>query len=62
MFSAKELAECAYEELQKRRNFYPKWVREKKMTQAQADERINKMEAIYRVLIRLPEDDLKAQG
>lgn len=61
MFSAKELAEAAYEELQKRRNFYPKWVRERKMSQAEADQRIAKMEAIYRVLIRLPDEYLKNQ-
>lgn len=62
MFSLKELAECAYRELQKRREHYPRWVAEKKMLQRTADEQIAKMEAIYRLLISLPDEYLKNQG
>lgn len=62
MFSKKQLAECAARELQKRRENYPRWVREKRMQQTVADDQINMMEAIYRLLIHLSDDDIKRQG
>ena len=61
MFSRKELAEAAYEELQKRRHFYPRMIEQRKMTQVEADKRIEKMNAIYRVLINLPDEAIQNQ-
>lgn len=55
-FSKKELAEAAFDEYQKRVKFYPRWVREKKISQREADERIAKMLAIYHVLSRISDD------
>jgi hypothetical protein len=61
-FSRLELAECAYRELTKRRENYPRWVYESKMSQKTSDDQIAKMEAIYRVLINLPDEQIEKQG
>lgn len=53
MFTKKDLCECAWRELQKRRNFYPKFISAGKMKQVDADREIAKMEAVYRVLCKL---------
>ena len=60
-FSKKELAECAYRELTKRRENYPRWVRECKMTQAVATKQTDMMEAIYRVLMKLSDEAIANQ-
>ena len=62
MFTAKELVAFVHADLQSRREVYPRWVVAKKIKQREADERISKMEAIYRVLINLPDECLKKQG
>lgn len=59
MFTKKQLAECANRELQKRRENYPRWVRDKRMQQKVADDQIAMMEAIYRLLVTL--DDATIQ-
>lgn len=59
MFTKKELAEAAYDEVQKRRANYPRWITERKMTQANASIRIARMEAIYRVLIKMDDADFE---
>jgi hypothetical protein len=51
-FTKKQLAEFAHEELNKRRDFYPKWVKLGKMKQAQADERIEAMQVLYRLALQ----------
>ena len=61
MFTRKQLAECAARELQKRRDNYPRWVRERRMQQRFADEQIALMEAIYRVLINATDDEISKQ-
>lgn len=53
MFSKKDLTECAYRELQKRRENYPRWVDERRMQQAVATRQTDMMEAIYRLIIKL---------
>ena len=58
-FTKKQLAECAWRELQKRRENYPRWVRESKMRQSVADEQIAMMQSIYRVMIQLSEKELQ---
>lgn len=61
MYTKKQLAECAYRELEKRKSFYPRMVVERKMSQAQADQQIDMMQAIYRVLINLGDKDIECQ-
>ena len=61
MFTKKDLCECAWRELQKRKDFYPRMVREKKMTQAMATDQTDKMQAIYRILAAMPDDWLQNQ-
>ena len=55
-FTKKELVECAVREGQKRRENYPKWIRERRMNQRTADVEIARMHAIYQVLMCLPDD------
>lgn len=59
MFTKKELAECAQRELQKRRDNYPNWVRDRKMTQAVATRQIEMTQAIYRLLINMADQDVQ---
>lgn len=61
MFTKKDLAECCQRELTKRRENYPKWVRERRMTQSVADEQINMMMIISRVIMRV-DDKLIAEA
>lgn len=60
-FTARELAECASKELARRRAAAPRAVMERKIKQSDADRQINMMEAIYRILIRLPDEYLAKQ-
>lgn len=61
MFTKKDLCDCAWRELQKRKDFYPRMVREKKMTQAMATDQTDKMQAIYRILAAMPDNWLQNQ-
>ena len=58
-FSKRELCECAQRELKKRRENYPTWVRDGKMTEKISSDQIAKMEAIYRVLARMDDAQIK---
>lgn len=60
-FSKKELAETAWAELQRRRANADKWLREKKMTPLEVTASIEKMQAIYRLLVNLPDEAVKMQ-
>lgn len=53
MISTPQQLACARRELALRRNVYPKWVREGRMTQAKADDEIAGMEAICATLEKL---------
>lgn len=59
IYTRKQLAECATRELHKRRDNYPKWVADRRMTQKTADEQIAMMEEIYRLLIKAPDNLFK---
>ena len=59
MFSKKDLAAEAYRELTKRRECYPRWILQKKITQEDADRKIALQEAIYRVLVNVADADVK---
>ena len=61
MFTKKDLCECAWREVQKRKDFYPRMVLERKMTQATAYDQTEKMQAIYRILAAMPDDWLTKQ-
>ena len=50
-----EQIQAVRRELQKRRNFYPKWVQRGKMTQKKADYEIQSMEAVLLTLQVLQE-------
>jgi len=50
-----EQIQAVRRELQKRRNFYPKWVSKGKMTQKKADYEIQSMEAVLLTLQVLQE-------
>jgi hypothetical protein len=60
-YSRKELCECAWRDLQKRKAILPKAVRERKVTQREAEDMIAKMEAIYRILSKMPDDFIAFQ-
>jgi len=55
MYTKKQLIECACRELKKRRDNYPKWVAERRMTQVVATEQIDMMNTIYRILLHTDE-------
>lgn len=61
-FTKKQLAECAARELQKRKENYPRWVHDRRMQQRVADEQIAMMEAIYRLLINLSDEQVLNQN
>ncbi len=52
----KDLAACANRELALRRKVYPRFIEQGKMKRAEADREIALMQAIYRILISLPND------
>ena len=60
-FTARELGECAIKELHRRRDVAPRAVRERKISQSDADRQIDMMQAIYRILISLPDEYLAKQ-
>lgn len=47
---AKELVRCAHRELDKRTGFYPRWVKEGKMSQEQAESETQWMREIFYLL------------
>jgi hypothetical protein len=47
-FTAEQLATCAEREVKQRRRVYPRWVEDRRMTQAFADEQLAMMEQIAR--------------
>jgi len=55
IYSRKQLAECAMRELEKRRENYPKWVKDRRMNQRTADDQIAKMQDIYRLILAAPD-------
>jgi len=62
-YTKRELCECAHAALRQRRSGYPDLVRSGRMKSRVADEQIAKMEAIYRVLIKLDDKEIeRAQG
>ena len=60
-FTARELAECANKELARRRQAAPQAVMMRKIKQSDADRQIDMMQAIYRILISLPDEYLAKQ-
>ena len=52
----RELAEAVQRELNLRCTHYPRWVREGKKKQADADRGIEDMRAMLRVIMALPDD------
>jgi hypothetical protein len=54
-FTKRELAECANRELTKRRFLYPKLIERGKLKMRVADAEIAKMQAIYRLIVELPD-------
>lgn len=59
-FSKTDLLECAHKELSKRITHYPHWIVSKKISRKDADDQIEKMRTIYRLLARV-DDSLIAQ-
>lgn len=57
LFSKKKLLACVCRELEKRRQFYPRWVAERKMKQRDADDQIAMMEEIYRLVMNAPDSE-----
>jgi hypothetical protein len=47
-FTLEQLATCAEREVKQRRRVYPRWVEDRRMTQAFADEQLAMMEQIAR--------------
>lgn len=47
-FTAEQPATCAEREVKQRRRVYPRWVEDRRMTQAFADEQLAMMEQIAR--------------
>jgi hypothetical protein len=56
-YPASELQECAERELRMRRNVYPRWIAEGKMTREKAEREIDRMEAIARHFATLAEKE-----
>lgn len=50
MVTITEQMKCVKREIDKRKSFYPRWVREGKMTQLEADYQIEAMEYVYNTL------------
>jgi hypothetical protein len=50
MTTLTEQMKCVKREIDKRKNFYPRWVSEGKMTQQEADYQIETMEYVYNTL------------
>ena len=55
MTTISEQMKCVKREIDKRKSFYPRWVREGKMTQQEADYQIETMEYVYNTLHALNE-------
>ena len=55
MSSLSDQLKCVKREIEKRKNFYPRWVAEGKMTQLETKTQIETMEDVYNTLHALQE-------